>query len=143
MKNEFLPCKESLALRELGFIQQCCGYYSHKQLIINWNQEEPHTNHQFRLPHLVAAPLWQQAFRWFRETHHLDGHVTFPETEGPKVEGINSVYYNIEIYRLQGGDAHKNYKFVGYSDDYEKTQLACIQKLIKIVESEKITSKKK
>jgi hypothetical protein len=84
---------------------------------------------------MVSAPTWSQAFRWFREKYRLDGHVTFRESPTNKIEGINSVYYDIEIYTLMSGDAYKTYNFKEISDKKEEAELACLNKLIEIIKT--------
>ena len=70
---------------------------------------------------------------WFRKKYHYDIHITFKHTDTYKVEGINSVYYDIEIYHLLGGDAFKIYKFSGISDDYHIAREEGILKAIKLI----------
>ena len=67
-----------------------------------------------------TAPLYQQAFRWFREKYGL--------------------YSYIEMF--QDGDGIKSYEFViynnkaeGYYIFYEEAELACLCKLIEIVKN--------
>jgi hypothetical protein len=73
MKNEFVPYKEALALKELGFDYCCfCSYNSEGKLAGNYG-----TYYKIHLSEVTIAPLFQQAFRWFREkyiysqTYHL------------------------------------------------------------------------
>ena len=58
MNKEFVSYEQALALKELGFDEPCMSSRD-----IN-NGEG-----------LIQLPLYQQAFRWFREKHNLIGLV--------------------------------------------------------------------
>jgi hypothetical protein len=143
MKELFIPYNLALALKELGFNERCFGYYDfEKDLILFGDKlQNPSCNSDLSNVHPdyynneISAPLYQQVFKWFREKHRLDGHVTFRESKTNKIEGINSVYYDIEIYTLMGGDAIKSYKHKEISNDKEEAELTCLIKLIEIVKS--------
>jgi hypothetical protein len=73
MNKEFVPYEEALALKELGFDEPCFGYYLCKnsafgvelELTTNWIDLLPYDSSSCK------APLYQQAFRWFREKYDL------------------------------------------------------------------------
>jgi hypothetical protein len=61
MKDEFVPYELASKLKQLGFDEPCMRYYSKDgSLITRLTQQEE-----------CSAPLFQQAFRWFREEHDL------------------------------------------------------------------------
>ena len=65
MKNEFIPYEEALALKELGFDEPCFGFWSKIHgLFITTTSGKLNENAGEAL-----APLYQQAFRWFREKY--------------------------------------------------------------------------
>lgn len=69
MENEFVKYEQALTLKEIGFKEDCFGYYSNGELVYN-----NHTNNamqRFR----YSAPLKQQALRWFRDIHKLRGFI--------------------------------------------------------------------
>ena len=79
MTKEFVPYDCALALKELGFDEPCCGYFrkdSKKLFLCDFE-----INNDFIRIHnyKVIAPLYQQAFRWFREKHELDSWVYRPD----------------------------------------------------------------
>ena len=82
--------------------------------------------------HNVTVPLWQQVIDWFLKKKHLYIDITFKEVKGPKIEGINSVYFDIEIYSIFGGDAWKKYRFSEISDDYYYAREQAILKAIEL-----------
>jgi len=81
MKNEFISYKEALALKELGFNEPCVGTYHNRGNGVGFTFgmfQHPKRNSQantvsgtFIGEQGCYAPLYQQAFRWFREEHGL------------------------------------------------------------------------
>ena len=60
MEKEFIPYEQALELKELGFDEPC--YYDY-----NFGGE---ITNKWAIG-LVPAPLYQQAFRWFREKYEF------------------------------------------------------------------------
>ena len=69
MNKEYVPYEQALELKQLGYPQD---HY------INWYSRLDRLEHDFEYVQedytdaCCAAPLYQQAFRWFREKHNLD-----------------------------------------------------------------------
>jgi hypothetical protein len=64
-QKEFLPYQESLDLKELGFKEKCAAHYlDEDDLELKWNI---YRNLSINMTYLVQAPLFQQAFRFFRD----------------------------------------------------------------------------
>ena len=60
MEKEFIPYKQALALKELGFDEPCFAFYTpEKQLIIARGDIL-----QSSVENAPSTPLYQQAFRW-------------------------------------------------------------------------------
>lgn len=63
MTREFIPYEQALALKELGFDETCFAYYKdmkgEKVLLYDSMNFDGECN----------TPLYQQAFRWFREKY--------------------------------------------------------------------------
>ena len=108
MNKEFAPYEPSLVLKELGFDEPCFGYYNYNGT--HFFDYKPKTDDK----NLTKAPLYQQAFRWFREKYgyYYPIHRTTNNT--------NQVLYSIGPY---AGDYFT----------YEEAELACLKKLIEIV----------
>ena len=65
MNKEFLPYQESLELKELGFNEKCAAHYlDEDDLELKW---KIYRNLSINMTYLVQAPLFQQAFRFFRD----------------------------------------------------------------------------
>lgn len=120
MKNEFIPYKEALALKELGFDEPCSAFYKlgdselYFDTILQSKNVHFRTNSELNfyedLKEKISAPLYQQAFRWFRNKLKND----FVEPYRMVVELMN----NRGIL-------------------FEEAELACIRKLIEIVKEKK------
>lgn len=64
MNTEFAPYTEALELKQLGFDEPCFAYFGE----INGGEIELFFKRNFDTEaRYVLAPLYQQAFRWFRE----------------------------------------------------------------------------
>jgi hypothetical protein len=99
--KDFIPYEQALALKELGFDEPCLGNYADDEnhtLFTNGNK-----------PGKTNAPLYSQAFRWFREKYDLgEQYGVFP-------------HHTIIINHLIDGGVE------------EEAELACLKKLIEIV----------
>ena len=69
MKNEFITYEQSVALKELGFNEDCFAVYSEHDETRVYNQSD------IREGLTIPAPLYQQAFRWFREKYKLHSYI--------------------------------------------------------------------
>ena len=138
MEKEFIPYEQALALKELGFDEKCCacyGSYTHKksELFLNINNpvnietllREPTA---FNQPSFyVKAPLYQQAFRWFREKYNLFCEIQIDRTTEPKF------CFDILQYEHFG-----NYEKIEVKEWYlyrtqEEVELECLKTLIEII----------
>ena len=136
MEKEFVSYKTALALKELGFDEPCFGYYDTVAVsyltypsAINKNSDIENSLSISKQDKNVrcSAPLYQQAFRWFREKHGLIGQpiplsISYPG----KV-----THYGWSIVSNQNTNDWEN------EDDgfktYEESESACLDKLIEIV----------
>ncbi len=129
MFKEFIPYEEALALKELGFDEECfkwviekdkgdCIYYPLYDFPIDEKGGVP-------------CPLFQQAFRGFREKYNLRGFIGFR----PNVKKFD---YHIYDMSLSGMEYVKQRTMEEFNKDpkvgtYEEAELACLRKLIEIV----------
>jgi hypothetical protein len=126
MEKEFVPYELALKLKKLGFDEPCLGYYAayilctgqpqEIQLDENGNYKKSKTE---SFP-IIAAPTYSQAFRWFREKYKLSGIIE-----------IGTQEYSFIIF-----DEEKDSREITSSmnGSYEEAELACLKKLIEIVE---------
>ena len=119
MEKYFVTYDQALALKELGFDEPCFGYYNMKK---KFNMGDYTTKHW---KSTCLAPLYQQAFRWFREEHGLWFRPDF--------------YDEMKTYDYQGS-IHKLGRFSSLASlDNHKTveelESACIDKLIELIKN--------
>jgi hypothetical protein len=114
MNKEFIPYEQALALKELGFAESCLASYYHAGKRLNIYEYFNHGEYT------LLAPLYQQAFRWFREKHGLYSWITMEL-------GNKSTF----CWVLSG--EHTSTQYAAYFHTYEEAEQACLIKLIEIV----------
>ena len=104
MNKEFVPYDIALAMKELGFTERCLTFY--------WTDAKIYKGFgKFRNGAVlgeerVTAPLYQQAFRWFREK--------LKESAIEPYDMVKNYSYNMKV-------------------SWEEAQDACLRKLIEEV----------
>lgn len=147
MKKLFVSSYElSLALKELGFYEECFGcYYQaieyvdrdyHKREDKVYNEGSPiyfTTGKYYKdvkyTKFLVGVPTWEQAFNWFREKYNLDSYVRQTTYREWKFE-INYIIQNDSEEEWE-----KYKKFLDFKDTQEDAREACLEKLIELVKT--------
>ena len=121
MNEEFVTYELAVKLKALGFDKPCFTYYKdmkgEKVLLYDSMDFDGECN----------APLFQQAFRWFREKYWLFHSTNYQDdNSGPGC-------FDYEILNKRGKtkveDDGPEFK------TYEEAELACLTKLIEIVEN--------
>jgi hypothetical protein len=115
MNKEFVPYELALKMKALGFDEPCMKSYGDDGLL---NQND----HSLYL----SALLYQQAFRFFREKYRLSVliHDCLDDYIGEIVEW--TIAEDKVIHEVSNR-----------IDTYEEAELACLEKLIEIVEQNK------
>jgi len=133
MNKEFVTYEQALALKELGFDEPCFGYYnvSNQELIEDLSNNRTGNDDS----RWASAPLYQQAFRWFRENHNLRGFIGFR----PNIKQFDCHIYDMS---LSGKEYVKQRTMEEFNKDpkvgtYEEAELECLNKLIEIVKEKK------
>jgi hypothetical protein len=132
MDKEFVPYQPSLDLKELGFDEPCFGFWTNTpkykgdniQLCITdgmhgYSPNSISFKQDFLREGEVLAPLYQQAFRWFREKYKLTFYVEKP-------------YHHNSDWRYVI-DVNENEWLEESFKTYEEAELECLVKLIEIV----------
>jgi hypothetical protein len=120
MEKEFIPYEQALALKELGFDEPCFGWYSNMDGNVF---RQGYCETYLGIENCAKAPLYQQAFRWFRDKHNLYHQVH----KGYGWEGTIRESNNKEYILWHDGTYNS----------YEEAELECLKKLIEIVKEEK------
>lgn len=127
MKN-FLPYKESIAIKEIGFDEPCLGHWTNidNQPEFSYNKKPTKYSKMFtkKSPHCVA-PLYQEAFDWFTE-QGLFSYIDRTYTTGE---------YKYEFH-IEGGSG-----LFGFQTKRLAEQ-GCIRSLISILKMDKNYMKK-
>ena len=117
MTHLFVPYEQALALKELGFDEPCfkvydtMGYVQDEQTMLNMILD------------YCLAPLYQQAFKWFRKKYSLIGEIF------SQLRPSNKFMYG---FKIGGSDII----FDGFQT-YEEAELECLRKLIEIITNNK------
>ena len=124
MEEQFIPYELAIELRILGFDDYGFAFYwtDTKQLIF----DSPDYLGKHNGVHL-QAPLWQQAFDWFRKEKGFDSWV-------------------VPIHYIENGKSFKKYTYIiepvifdetfsidgTESENYEEARIECLKKLIEL-----------
>ncbi len=125
MNKEFITYNQALALKELGFDEPCIKYYWTDGMFVKGYEEPFNYN---KRDNVISAPLYQQAFRWFREKHKQDSLVV---PSGDSTGKTNGYYYEIVFDFSKENIESESFK------TYEEAESACLDKLIEIIKNRK------
>lgn len=127
MEKEFIPYEQALALKELGFDEACM--FTHTDNLIQYCPHHlSNTNLKPFKENPISAPLYQQAFRWFREKYDIHGE---PFYKGGLTKQTS--WYDYKIYStIDWVDNNSKQQW----KTSEEAELECLKKLIEIVKNE-------
>ena len=116
MNKEFCTYSQSIALKELGFDEPCIKYYWTDGMFVKGYEDPFNYN---KRDNVISAPLYQQAFRWFRGKYDITQTIA---RDGSLAKEGRWAYTII---------ADLIYFNDGYFT-YEEAESACLDKLIEI-----------
>ena len=130
MNKEFIPYEQALELKELGFDEPCLFLYNSTDdepkpflasppEVMDWNTLYIEKTNK----HLMSAPTYSQAFRWFREKHNL--HVN--KTGNNFYTSFNIVEPDMVVLSFK--------RYTDTENHYEEAELECLKKLIGVVKN--------
>lgn len=125
INNQFIPYEQALKLKELGFDEECFAWIDTPKLeLVFTNTKNSHERFiTLSYKDCCAAPLWSQAFDWFRVKHRLDSYVS-QQTKSIAIYEINQISLS---------DKEVPYSYVDFGfDTYEEARLECLKKLIEV-----------
>ena len=128
MEKEFVPYTEALELKKLGFNEPCFGFYD--------DIDDDHPVSFIRIESLcdklkssiTLAPLYRQAFRWFRETYELHSFIDC------KWKNLGWEFQLVDLSKMETISSIDRYN---YKTDKE-AELECLKKLIEIVKEKQL-----
>jgi hypothetical protein len=128
MNKEFIPYEQALALKELGFDEPCLASWTYKTKeriptlygcgALLFDTDGLITNQTEDV--ICSAPLYQQAFRWFREKYNI--------ISSTRTHFNEEFFYEIYVDAM-------NEITSDYYNTYEEAEFACLKKLIDIVKN--------
>lgn len=124
--KDLIPYIEALELNNLGFSEFCFMQY--------WINNEGLANTKWYWNHnrgmKLSAPLFSQAFRFFRENYGL--YISFVRYRNSVVIEMPDTFS--KVYEIWIQDENKDESiWVGCFDGQEEAELECLKKLIQIV----------
>ena len=126
MNKEFITYEQALELKELGFDEDVIAYWEKNSLLKPIPMSDFINSfpvNDYPKADWIAAPLYQQAFRWFREKFESTIHIyQYQDTQRWDFD----VYDNTPEEEDFGNPSY---------DTYEEAELACLKKLIEIVKN--------
>lgn len=119
MEKEFIPCQQALILKRLGFGSSPIGstnggsvfYYENGKLYYDGLPMYSSSYHEGQ----ILAPLFQQAFRWFREEYGMYLRINRHKSN------TNQITWIVD-------------SIVGKHLSFEEAELSCLNRLIQILE---------
>jgi hypothetical protein len=135
MEKEFVTYELALRMKTLGFDEPCFGYYYRKEIDLFESckiQERTNSSYvkEFMDKEDCVAPTWQSAFRWFREKYDL--HILIDT-------GILGYYGHLKINPIGKLSSQIKQEWINTEEfpfkTYEEAEIACLEKLIEIVET--------
>jgi hypothetical protein len=139
MEKEFVPYELAVKLKAIGFDWPCYTYiytgdtgnnYDHYLEVKpsgakDWNGKSDLC---------ISRPLFQQAFRWFREKYDFSHSInkTYRGQYMPYVNGEELLDINSE--KKVDDNVIDDFGYKWLYDSYEEAEIACLKKLIEIVE---------
>lgn len=135
MKNQFVPYEFAVKLKELRFDEKTMGWWVGNGPKEGW-YVHPANEHLMSIGSEVVrikAPLWQQAFDWFREKYDLLNFVSSHLNDWGEDNSLIECYgykimYNKDCWKCKVWDKLSDF------ETYEEARLALLDKLIEIVE---------
>ena len=136
MEREFANYEQSLALKELGFDEECFSFYGKDGSCAEFayydlDRENSTMNSDYMDGEKdCTAPLIQQAFRFFREKYGLYAEILVDQTMEPKLT------YRINKYEK---DFEWSEPFIAefLYRTYEEAEQSCLDKLIELAAAQR------
>ncbi len=120
--KDFIPFKESLELKQLGFDEYCFGHFLNKKFYLKSFDRQGDS--------ITLRPTFSQAFRFFRKKYGL--FISFVRYRKSVVIEMPDTFS--KVYEIWIQDENKDESiWVGSFDGQEEAELECLKKLIEIV----------
>jgi hypothetical protein len=98
LREQFVTKEVAQQLRDVGYSEDCFGYYQNAELIINALSNYELDKHNLG----ISAPLWQQVIDWLREKHDL--HIEIGGDNYESIDKFDCYRYLISKTKFQPTD---------------------------------------
>lgn len=141
MKNKFCTYEIALKLKELGFNDECLGFYDSTIEFFYFNDglddgstEEDYSKNSDLIKPYIAAPLWQDVIDWFREKYNI--HVAILPFREYESNILNIVYYYsiVDGNETEGDILCNENDLCAYGDNYDTYEECREQVILKAIE---------
>ena len=119
IEKEFIPYEQALALKELGFDEECLSTIDQTDYIHIKGTKYPIRGAMCYLE--TDCPTFSQAFRWFREKYNLLGTPQY----------FYGGFYCYTVNDMK--DTKESNRLFSEFETFEEAEIACLKKLIEIV----------
>jgi hypothetical protein len=133
LEKEFVTYELALRMKALGFDEPCFNLYhlNRRELMYvcpNIGEVATYKYDNHNKTNHISAPTFSQTFRWFRENHFLSSDIAERMRDGKRITHffISDLKTNNKFFKTISSKSFT---------DYDEAELACLTKLIEIVES--------
>ena len=129
--DKFVTYPLALKLEQLGFNEECECFWDDENTIDTFIflDDGKNKNSTKEHPRIISAPLWQEAFDWFRDKYNLDSYVSKITYREWKLE-INYILQNDSEEEW-----NKSKRFIDFKDNQKDARITCLEKLIELFAS--------
>ena len=131
MNKEFVPYELAVKLKELGFNERCLFAFDNCSTPMRCTDlrtsDQKFNGVNYNSSSYTSQPTFSQAFEWFRKKYHIIGYPIF---KGGKT--TQTAWYDYVIYseiEWEVDNPNQQWK------TYEEAELACLEKLIELIEN--------
>ena len=121
MKKEFATYEIALKLKELGFNEDCFGYF-----VINLQELIIVNTKKHKSDWYISTPLWQQVIDWFREEHNI--HLAVTSYTNPSKIGDKQMYETLIGHKENNFDATIANSTIRLTESF-KNKVLCLYNL--------------
>jgi hypothetical protein len=105
LREQFVTKELAQQLQDMGYSEECFGYYQNAELIINALSNYELNKHRLGIP----APLWQQVIDWLREKRNI--HIVIARNDKDLVDFATSRgVTTMLLYRWYFVDCYINWR---------------------------------
>lgn len=134
MQELFVGCEQAQKLESLGFDRKCFGWYNYGTLVM-FGEDSLLDGYAGEVHERPLAPIYQQAFDWFRDEKDLLNHLT-THLNAWGEDGALETSYGYRIMIDKDGWKCDVWEQLSRYETYEEARQALLNKLIEIVENE-------